>query len=80
MFDAGCFRPHEIVVIDRLSAGPDTLGTTKIRNPTPGRDARAGEEQDPIGTVEIFGQIPHALTLPRAFEFWQPAIGRSVAA
>ena len=55
MFDARGFGSHEVLVIDGLAAGPDTLRAAEIGYPALGGDAGAGEDEDALGGFEIVG-------------------------
>ena len=46
---AHLLRRHEVVEVDRLVLGPDAAGRAEIRNAGFGRDAGAGEGDDPLG-------------------------------
>lgn len=50
------FRGHEILVVDRLSARPDTLRTAKIRNPAARGNAGAGEDERLLRSPEVVGK------------------------
>ena len=56
MFDPRCFRTHEIVEINGLTPGPDTLRTAKIRNPTVSRNAGSGENQGLLSGAKVIGE------------------------
>ena len=56
MLDSGCFRGHEILVVNRLAPRPDALRSAKIRNAAPGRNSRAGEDQNPSRRAQIIRQ------------------------
>ncbi len=56
MFDARCFRPHEIVVVDGLPPFPDAIWPPEIRNAAAGRYARSGEDQQSLGPLQKVDQ------------------------
>src|SRR6266404_1769224 len=65
MFDPCCFRTHEIVEINGLTPGPDTLRTAKIRNPTVRRNAGSSENQSVLSNAKVIGE-GHSVVLIHA--------------
>ena len=56
MLDSRRFRRHEILIVDRLPPGPDTLRPAEIRDAAVRRDAGAGEDQRLLRGSEIVGE------------------------
>src|SRR4051812_31631429 len=53
MLDAGRFRGHEILEVNRLPACPNAVWAAKVRYPAPGRDASPGENDRTSGSPNV---------------------------
>src|SRR5438477_11767957 len=76
VLDSRRFRCHEILKINRLPSGPDTLRPTEIRNSAYSRNTGAGKDERLLRSTEIIGQrhVPNIgalnddATAPRALD------------
>jgi hypothetical protein len=62
VLEARALRSHEILKVNWLPSGPDTLRSAKIRNAAASGDSGAGEDEHLLRSAEMVGEI-HTLRL-----------------
>ena len=56
VFHARLFAIHEVLIINRLTRGPDSASAAKGRNTTWRRDTSAREDEDTFGFAQMVGE------------------------